>query len=196
MILHFYLWGLEEKMHKSKEFNKRYGLSGYIEEDEHKKLCSIAEREVKSVSAVTRKAVQDYIKIHAAGNDSYTLNMWNDNIGFMALPALLESQSKWIKYIQDEVDQKALREIQRQVKFLDQQIRSRLAQWEEDPSEIKRINRRKLEKFIKSNDIRLKDPKTLSLTDQIRRKQLLEHEKENFGETILDRIEREKSNES
>lgn len=182
-------------MYKSKEFNKRYAFSGYLEEEEHKKLCSIAERENKSVSHMGRKAIVEYISKHMAGNDSYTLNMWNDNIGFMALPALLESQTKWIKYIQDEVDEKSLREVLRQTKFLSTQIESRLAQWGEDPDEIKRINRRKLDKFIKANDIRLKDPKDLSLTDQIRRKQLLEEEKERFGETILDRIAREKEKE-
>lgn len=182
-------------MFKSKTFNKRKAISTYVEEECGKLVKQIAERERKSESAVAAIAINEYTKKHAAGNDSYTLNMWNDNIGFMALPALLASQSKWIKYIQDEVDEKSLREVLRQTKFLKDQIELRLAQWGEDPDEIKRINKRKLDKFIKANDIRLKDPKTLSITDQIRRKQALEYEMENFGETILDRIAREKEKE-
>lgn len=149
-------------MKKAKDFNERHAVSSYVEDKEYKALEAIAEREHKSVSQINRQIIIEHVKNHLAGNDSYTLNTWVDNIGFMALPALLERRQKWTDYVNAEDNKKSLEDVQRQCEFIIQIITSRLAAVDESSDENKKTKARVLEKFIAQNDIRFKDPAKLS----------------------------------
>jgi hypothetical protein len=81
--------------------SRRRGLnySVYLDEEQINVLNEIRWRERKSVSAVIRKAIEEYINNHAEGNDCFTLDKWQDNPHFKAVPTLLADKEKWNKYV-------------------------------------------------------------------------------------------------
>ncbi|HEX7178880.1 MAG TPA: hypothetical protein VF220_04080 [Nitrososphaeraceae archaeon] len=45
-------------------------------------------------------AIHDYIASHDEGNDTFTLETWQDDPQFKAIPTLFSDDDKWINYIQ------------------------------------------------------------------------------------------------
>lgn len=81
--------------------SKRRGLnySLYLDEQQINVLEEIRWRERKSLSAIMRKAIEEYINNHAEGNDCFTLDKWQDDPNFKAVPSFLGDKSKWYEYI-------------------------------------------------------------------------------------------------
>ena len=77
------------------------------------KSKEIAKREGISLSALINGRLEEYIKIHGEGNPAYSLDKWADNEKFKAVPALLETNEKWVDFIKN-TDDKTLREIEEQ----------------------------------------------------------------------------------
>lgn len=75
------------------------------------KAKQIAKREGVSLSALINDRLVEYVKIHGEGNPVYSLDKWAENDGFKAVPALLESNDKWISFIQN-TNNETLREIE------------------------------------------------------------------------------------
>lgn len=82
--------------------SRRRGLnySVYLDEEQIKVLDEIRWRERKSVSAIIRKAIEEYINNHAEGNDCFTLDKWQDSPHFKAVPTLLADKEKWNNYVE------------------------------------------------------------------------------------------------
>lgn len=87
--------------------SKKRGMnySVYLDEEQLKVLEEIRWRERKSVSALMRKAVEEYINNHAEGNDCFTLDKWQDDPHFKAVPTLLADKEKWNNYVDSCGDQ-------------------------------------------------------------------------------------------
>lgn len=81
----------------SRKRGNNYSL--YLDEEQINVLNEIKWRERKSISALIRKAVEEYINNHAEGNDCFTLDKWQEDPHFKAVPALLADKSKWDNYI-------------------------------------------------------------------------------------------------
>jgi hypothetical protein len=60
---------------------------------------------------VIQDLMREYVKVHGSGNPNYRLSKWQDDPEFLAVPALLESNEKWDKYL-DSCDEKELARIQ------------------------------------------------------------------------------------
>jgi hypothetical protein len=71
----------------------------------------LAARERKSLSEFIVGLVEAHVKAHASGNPNYELDKWQDNPEFLVVPALLEANEKWDKYL-DSCDEKELARIQ------------------------------------------------------------------------------------
>jgi hypothetical protein len=82
----------------SKKRGNNYSL--YLDEEQINVLNEIRWRERKSVSAIIRKAIEEYINNHAEGNDSFTLEKWQEDPNFKVVPSLLGDKSKWEGYIE------------------------------------------------------------------------------------------------
>lgn len=82
----------------SKKRGNNYSL--YLDEEQINVLNEIRWRERKSVSAIIRKAIEEYINNHAEGNDCFTLDKWQEDPNFRAVPSLLGDKSKWEGYIE------------------------------------------------------------------------------------------------
>jgi len=75
--------------------------SFYVTGEELEILEEIRWRERKSMSALVRIAIDEYIKSHSEGNDTFKLDTWNDNPDFQAVPTIHASLDKWGKYYDD-----------------------------------------------------------------------------------------------
>jgi hypothetical protein len=87
--------------------SRKRGLnySIYLDEDQIKVLDDIRWRERKSLSAIMRRAVEEYINNHAEGNDCFTLDKWQNDPNFKAVPTLMSDKEKWNNYIDSCSDQ-------------------------------------------------------------------------------------------
>ena len=66
-------------------------------------LDKIARREGKTRSSLTFEILKEYVKNHSEGNNTFKLDVWQEDPEFKALPTLLAGADKWNKYI-DECD--------------------------------------------------------------------------------------------
>src|SRR5687768_17548262 len=64
-------------------------------------LESIARREGKTRSSLIWEMVEEFVKNHSEGNNTFTLDTWQQDPGFKATPALLSDREKWNKYIDE-----------------------------------------------------------------------------------------------
>jgi Ribbon-helix-helix protein, copG family len=78
-----------------------FGASFYVTDDELQELEEIRWRERKSMSALVRIAIDEYIKAHKEGNDTFKLDEWNDDSSFQAVPSILNNWEKWKKYLEE-----------------------------------------------------------------------------------------------
>lgn len=79
-------------------------IGSVVELEEKEAIEDIGWREHKTLSEITRKAIIEYIKNHAEGNDTFKIDKFVENPDFMAVPTLLDNKEKWIKYYQDSND--------------------------------------------------------------------------------------------
>ena len=85
-----------------KDRKRGLNVSIYLESQQAEALDEIHWRERKSVSELVRIAVSDYIKAHAAGNDSFKLDNWQETPDFVAVPTILaDPETKWYPYLVD-----------------------------------------------------------------------------------------------
>ena len=102
--------------------NKRgINMSFYVDPEEIKLLEEIRWREHMSLSEVVRKALKDYIKIHAAGNEVFKLDDFQDP-NFRAMPATMSPKEKWSEYIKNNTDKKERIELDRIAKHISARI--------------------------------------------------------------------------
>jgi len=96
-----------------KEFKERKLASCYLEAQELNMLQEIRWRERKSESEIIRLAVQEFIKAHAEGNDTFKLDTWNNNPDFQVMPSFGAERDKWRQYYResDKKDRTKLRVI-------------------------------------------------------------------------------------
>ena len=75
--------------------------SFYLSENQIKALDEVHWRERKSVSEIVREAIDEWLKNHAEGNTTFSLDNWQENPEFKAVPTLLSTPEKWSKYIDE-----------------------------------------------------------------------------------------------
>jgi len=84
-----------------KDNERGRAISLYLEQDMVAALDELHWRERKSVSNLVRLAIQDYLKAHGEGNSTFTLDIWNKNPTFKAVPTLWSDKQTWQNYIRD-----------------------------------------------------------------------------------------------
>lgn len=76
-------------------------ISLYVDPEQMEVLEEIRWREHQSMSSIVRKAVQEYIKAHGSGNDTFRLDNWSEDPTFQVVPTIFSEPVKWFKYLQD-----------------------------------------------------------------------------------------------
>lgn len=64
-------------------------------------LNVIAAREGKKRSEIIVQVLEEYVKAHSSGNDSFKLDNWQEDPEFQAVPTILSDPQKWFKYLSD-----------------------------------------------------------------------------------------------
>jgi hypothetical protein len=95
------------------EFKQRASVSVILEKAEFDAFEEIRWRERLSRSEIGRKAVTEYIKNHAEGNDTFKITEWQDP-NFRAMPATASPMIKWKEYIMCNTDEKEDRDLELQ----------------------------------------------------------------------------------
>lgn len=75
--------------------------SFYLSEEQIRLLDEAHWRERKSVSEIVREAIDAWLKSHAEGNNTFSLEKWQEDPEFIALPTLLSPEDRWNTYIKD-----------------------------------------------------------------------------------------------
>ena len=65
--------------------------------------------------------IKDYVKNHSSGNPAFTLDNWQDNNNFIAIPSLLSDREKWVDYLK-KCNDKELTQISIQSGFIREYI--------------------------------------------------------------------------
>ena len=92
----------------AREFKERMATSIYMEREERELLDEIRWREKKSTAQVIRRAIQEYIQHHGAGNETFSLDNWHDDSDFKAVPTLSSKSEIWYRYLNECTDQELL----------------------------------------------------------------------------------------
>ena len=82
-----------------REFEHKVITSMTLEKSEEDAIEKIGWREHKSKTKMYRRAIQEYIRSHQEGNDTHTLDNWNDNPDFKAVPTILSRSEIWYEYL-------------------------------------------------------------------------------------------------
>ena len=82
-------------MARPSEFKERKGISGTLEKAEFEALEEIRWREHKELTEVIRLAIQEYIRNHAEGNETFKMDDWQTDPNFKAIPSLFGADEKW-----------------------------------------------------------------------------------------------------
>ena len=64
-------------------------------------LNIIAAREGKHKSEIIIALIEEYVKAHSSGNDSFKLDNWQVDPEFQAAPTILAPTQKWYSYLND-----------------------------------------------------------------------------------------------
>ena len=70
-----------------------------------RELHILAAREGKEKSELLREIILEYVQAHSKGNSTFTLDTWQDDPGFQAVPTILAPKDKWNEYIKQCNDQ-------------------------------------------------------------------------------------------
>ena len=98
---------------KQTDTNQKSGkmTSFVFESDVLMEFKSITSREGSTMKEHLETYMRDYIKKHGEGNPAYSLDKWSEDSEFKALPAFLENNDKWVKFVQN-TDDETLKEIE------------------------------------------------------------------------------------
>ena len=102
-----------------------FNLSLYVDPEQIEMLEEIRWRERQSMSAIVRRAVQEYIKAHGAGNDTFRLDNWTEDPEFQAVPTVFADTQRWVKYI-DSSEKKDRHKLLKCVSFIKKYVDSRI----------------------------------------------------------------------
>ena len=150
----------------------------YLEPNELEIFDSIAWREHKGRAELAHVAILEWIKAHKEGNTTYSLDDFGKHHDLIAIPALMANRESLSKYVQEEYDYAELQKVLEQTEFLTGIIRTKMLNTKDDSEESKRIAALRSDRFRKQNDIRYKDPKTMTFNQQIRYNQIMQAQKE------------------
>lgn len=78
---------------------KGTNFSLYLEGDQMERLEDLKWRERKSISELVRDAINEYLSSHMEGNKTFSLEKWQEDPNFKALPTLLSPLEIWSIYI-------------------------------------------------------------------------------------------------
>jgi len=84
-----------------KKQRDKSNYSFYMSISKVEKLEELKWRERKSISELVEEAITEYLINHAEGNRTFSLDKWQENPEFKAIPALLSPMDRWDKYIQE-----------------------------------------------------------------------------------------------
>jgi len=70
-------------------------------EDIIRELNVIAAREGKHRSEIIVSLIEEYVRSHSSGNDSFKLDNWQEDPDFKAVPTILAPTQKWYSYLND-----------------------------------------------------------------------------------------------
>ena len=96
-------------MGRPREFKNPIDLGVRVESEELDALEDIRWREHKERAEIIRIAIQEYIRNHAEGNNTFRLDKWNEDPTFTAIPTLLSKSETWYKYLQECSKEERLR---------------------------------------------------------------------------------------
>ena len=105
--------------------NRGFNVSLYVDPEQMKILEEIRWRERQSMSAIVRRAVQEYIKAHGSGNDTFRLDNWSEDPEFQAVPTVFSAHEYWTKYV-DNCDKKEKLKLLKCVSFIKKYVDSRI----------------------------------------------------------------------
>ena len=104
-----------------KEFEQKRTTSINMDKSYLDELDQIRWREHKSMGAIIRKAISEFIMNHRAGNNTFKLDDWNTDPTFQAVPSYFSNMDIWSQYYKDsnETDrtQMRIRAIELQKRF-------------------------------------------------------------------------------
>ncbi|MGD1837494.1 MAG: ribbon-helix-helix domain-containing protein [Nitrososphaeraceae archaeon] len=92
---------------KMKSGRRGSNFSFYMDVELDQAIDQIRWREHVSKSEIVRRAVEEYVKNHSAGNSTFTLDNWNDEPNFKVMPSLSAKLNKWDEYL-DSCERKDL----------------------------------------------------------------------------------------
>ncbi len=78
-------------------------ITSIVEKEERERLEEIGWREHLTVSQINRKAIQEYIKNHGSGNDTFKIDQFQDP-DFRAMPATMSPMVDWKEFINNNTD--------------------------------------------------------------------------------------------
>jgi len=99
-------------MGRSKVYkNGRNQVALFLEDHELEIFEQIRWREKLSSAELSHKAMEEYIKNHAEGNETFKLETWVKDPTFQAIPTYHSDQQKWIEHYKtsDEKERTRLR---------------------------------------------------------------------------------------
>ena len=88
---------------KPKKGSNIVGSFSYPSDKEEiiRELRVIAAREGKSQSNLICDIIEEYVKNHSEGNNTFKLDNWTEDPEFKAIPTLLSPTEKWSKYVDE-----------------------------------------------------------------------------------------------
>lgn len=93
------------------EFKQRASVSVILEKAELDAFEEIRWRERMSRSEIGRKAIVDYIKAHAEGNETFKIEDFQ-NPDFRAMPATMSPMMNWKEFVNHNTDEKEDRDLE------------------------------------------------------------------------------------
>ena len=109
----------------AREFEQKVTTSINMEKKEEEALDQIRWRERKSKNAIMRRAIQEFIRNHEAGNNTFKLDDWHEDPNFKAVPSYFSDIDTWVQYYRDsnEQDRTSMRiravELQKKFRMVD-----------------------------------------------------------------------------
>ena len=108
-------------MARPEKFKNPVGTSFRLEKEEYDEVDKIRWREHADFGTIVRKAVQDYIKIHASGNNAFKIDDFQDP-NFRAMPATMSSKEKWSEFIRQHTSKEERTELDTIAKHIRDEI--------------------------------------------------------------------------
>jgi len=111
ILYYIIIWMEEGRPIQMSSGNRGTAISLYLDSTELKVLEEIRWRERKSLSAMVRMAIDEYLKNHAVGNDTYKIDEYIRDPEFQAVPAYFSDRETWKKHYENssEKDKTKLR---------------------------------------------------------------------------------------